>query len=168
MMRYPREARETQRILPRLFVAALREGHRGRIAARDAIADCIETDIRPSLYGLLPLILLLAKISPMIGLLGTVWDMINAFQEIAGATKVEPSALASDIGTALSRTRRNATPPASTFSSRTDGSTTQPAIWGMEIPISGTWNITGPEGPSLHAASATRPHRAGTLMSDRS
>jgi biopolymer transport protein ExbB len=37
----------------------------------------------------------------MLGLLGTVWGMILAFGKIAGATKVEPSALAQDIGMAL-------------------------------------------------------------------
>ncbi len=96
-----REATETRQIVPKLFRAAMMEGARGKVAARDAMADCIELDIMPSLHSLLPHILLLAKISPMVGLLGTVWGMINAFQTIAGATKVDPSALADDIGMAL-------------------------------------------------------------------
>ena len=43
------------------------------------------------------------KSSPMLGLLGTVIGMINAFQTIAGSGKtgVDPSALADDIGVAL-------------------------------------------------------------------
>ncbi|MBC8452162.1 MAG: MotA/TolQ/ExbB proton channel family protein [Rhodospirillaceae bacterium] len=96
-----REATETRQIVPKLFHAAMTDGARGKIAARDAMADCIEMEIMPSLHNLLPHILLLAKVSPMVGLLGTVWGMINAFQTIAGATKVDPSALANDIGMAL-------------------------------------------------------------------
>jgi biopolymer transport protein ExbB len=37
----------------------------------------------------------------MVGLLGTVSGMIKAFSKIAGNTKVDPSALAGDIGMAL-------------------------------------------------------------------
>ncbi len=90
-----------QRVLARLLLAVFHEGHRGKIAARDAMADCIDTEIMPSLEKFLPLILLFAKVAPMLGLLGTVWGMIGAFQTIAGATRVDPSALANDIGMAL-------------------------------------------------------------------
>ena len=96
-----REATESERVLPKLFYAAFRDGQRGKIAARDAMADCLDTEIMPSLMHLLPHILLIVKIAPMVGLLGTVVGMINAFETIAGATKVEPSALALDIGMAL-------------------------------------------------------------------
>lgn len=88
-------------VVPRLFLAVIRNGHRGRVAARNAIADCIETEIMPSLTRSLPWLLLIAKIAPMVGLLGTVVGMILAFNKIAGATKVDPSALAQDIGMAL-------------------------------------------------------------------
>ena len=96
-----RQAIETKQVIPKLFHAAFSEGARGKVAARDAMADCIETEIMPSLHGLLPYMLLLAKISPMVGLLGTVSGMINAFDTIASATKVDPGELASDIGMAL-------------------------------------------------------------------
>jgi biopolymer transport protein ExbB len=96
-----RQAKETRQLTPRVFLAALKHGHLGKIAARDAIADCIDTELLPSLQSLLPYILLLIKTAPMVGLLGTVMGMIGAFQTIAGATKVDPSALASDIGMAL-------------------------------------------------------------------
>jgi biopolymer transport protein ExbB len=96
-----REAAASEQVIPKVFAVALEEGPRGRIAARDAVADCIETEIMPSLQSLLPIILLLAKVAPMVGLLGTVAGMIGAFQTIAGATKVDPSALANDIGMAL-------------------------------------------------------------------
>jgi biopolymer transport protein ExbB len=98
---YVEEEARKQRVLARLMLAVFREGGRGKIAARDAMADCIDTEIMPSLEAFLPVILLFAKIAPMLGLLGTVWGMILAFGKIAGATRVEPSALANDIGMAL-------------------------------------------------------------------
>lgn len=88
-------------IVPKLFVTALQTGPQGKVATRSAIANAIELDIIPDLNFLLPLILVFAKLAPMLGLLGTVWGMILAFQKIAGATRVEPSALSKDIGMAL-------------------------------------------------------------------
>jgi len=96
-----RDAIETEKVIPKVFFAAFREGRRGKVAARDAIADTIETDIVPSLQKFLPHILLIAKIAPMMGLLGTVVGMIGAFQTIATATRPEPATLAEDIGMAL-------------------------------------------------------------------
>jgi biopolymer transport protein ExbB len=96
-----READEKQHVLALLFAAAFKDGQRGQIAARDAIADCLELEIMPSLHKWLPAILMITKVAPMFGLLGTVVGMIGAFETIAGATKVNPSALANDIGMAL-------------------------------------------------------------------
>lgn len=96
-----RQSVETDSAAAQLFHAALSEGRNGKLAARDAMADSIDTEIMPALHSLLPYILLLAKISPMVGLFGTVCGMIGAFQTIAGATKVDPGALANDIGMAL-------------------------------------------------------------------
>ena len=88
-------------IVPKVFATALQTGHQGKVATREAIANLIELEIIPDLNFLLPLMLVFSKLSPMLGLLGTVWGMIQAFDKIAGATKVEPSALAQDIGMAL-------------------------------------------------------------------
>jgi biopolymer transport protein ExbB len=96
-----KESTETDKLVPRVFRAAFEEGHRGTIAARDAMADCIELDLQPRLQTAMPGILFLIKTAPMMGLLGTVVGMIGAFETIAGATKVDPSALANDIGMAL-------------------------------------------------------------------
>jgi len=96
-----REAVETEKVLPKVFFAALGQGRRGKVAARDAIADTIETEIMPSLQRFLPHILLIAKIAPMVGLLGTVVGMIQAFQAIASMSKPDPASLADDIGLAL-------------------------------------------------------------------
>jgi biopolymer transport protein ExbB len=88
-------------IVPKLFTTALQTGHQGKVATRDAIANLIELEIIPDLNFLLPIMLVFSKLAPMLGLLGTVWGMILAFGKIASATKVEPSALADDIGMAL-------------------------------------------------------------------
>jgi biopolymer transport protein ExbB len=88
-------------VVPKIFTTALQTGPQGKVATREAIANLIELEIIPDLNFLLPLVLVFAKLSPMLGLLGTVWGMILAFGKIAGATKVEPSALANDIGMAL-------------------------------------------------------------------
>jgi biopolymer transport protein ExbB len=88
-------------IVPKLFTTVLQTGHQGKVATRGAMANLIELEIIPDLNFLLPLILVFAKLAPMLGLLGTVWGMILAFEKIAGATKVEPSALSNDIGMAL-------------------------------------------------------------------
>jgi biopolymer transport protein ExbB len=88
-------------LVGKLFATAIRIGPQGKVAARKAMEEQVELELEPSLNRLLPAILLCIRIAPMLGLLGTVVGMIFAFQKIAGATKVEPSALANDIGMAL-------------------------------------------------------------------
>ena len=88
-------------IIPKLFATALQTCGKGTVATRRAIANLIELEIVPDLNFLLPQMLVFAKMAPMLGLLGTVWGMIRAFGKIAGATKVNPSDLAGDIGMAL-------------------------------------------------------------------
>jgi biopolymer transport protein ExbB len=88
-------------VVAKVFKTALETSPQGKVAVRNAMADRIELEIIPDLNFLLPWILVLAKLAPMVGLLGTVWGMINAFGKIAGAVKVNPSDLAGDIGMAL-------------------------------------------------------------------
>jgi biopolymer transport protein ExbB len=89
-------------LLPKLFIAAIENGPRGKLAARNAIANTIELEIVPALNFLIPWILLITKIAPMVGLLGTVIGMIGAFAKIAlPGAKVNPSDLANEIGMAL-------------------------------------------------------------------
>jgi len=88
-------------VLPKLFTTALKTGPEGKVATRSALGNLIELEIIPDLNFLLPQILVFAKLAPMLGLLGTVWGMIFAFEKIAGATKVNPSDLSNDIGMAL-------------------------------------------------------------------
>ena len=88
-------------IIAKLFGTALQTCEQGKVATRNAMANLIELEILPDLNYLLPVILVFSKLAPMCGLLGTVWGMILAFNKIAGATKVNPSDLANDIGMAL-------------------------------------------------------------------
>ena len=88
-------------VVAEVLQTALENSRQGKVAVRNAMADKIELEIVPGLNFLLPWILVLAKLSPMVGLLGTVWGMISAFGKIAGAVKVNPSDLAGDIGMAL-------------------------------------------------------------------
>jgi biopolymer transport protein ExbB len=92
---------DEQGVVPKLFTTALNTAHEGKVATRGAIANLIELEILPDLNFLLPWIVTIIKLAPMAGLLGTVWGMILAFGKIAGATKVNPSDLALDIGMAL-------------------------------------------------------------------
>lgn len=88
-------------VVPKVFVAAMQSCEQGKVATRNAIANVIELEILPDLNFLLPIIVMFARLAPMLGLLGTVVGMILAFGKIAGATKVNPSDLANDIGMAL-------------------------------------------------------------------
>jgi biopolymer transport protein ExbB len=88
-------------VIPKVFTTALQTCDQGRVATRNAIANLVELELIPDLNFLLPLMLVFAKLAPMVGLLGTVSGMIMAFGKIAGATKVNPSDLAGDIGMAL-------------------------------------------------------------------
>lgn len=88
-------------VIPKVFAATLQTCEQGKLASRRAIANLVELEILPDLNFLLPMMLVLAKLAPMVGLLGTVVGMILAFGKIAGATKVNPSDLAGDIGMAL-------------------------------------------------------------------
>lgn len=90
-------------VIPRqLFTAGLETSKQGLAAMRRAMANVIELEILPDLNFLLPPILAIAKISTMVGLLGTVISMINTFNKIgqaAGSGNV--TGHASAIGLAL-------------------------------------------------------------------
>jgi len=88
-------------VVPKVFTTALQTCEQGRVATRNAIANLVELEIVPDLNFLLPLMVVFAKVAPMVGLLGTVSGMIMAFEKIASATNVEPSVLSGDIGMAL-------------------------------------------------------------------
>ncbi len=69
-------------MIAKIFTTMLETGKQGRVAARNAIEKKIELELMPALNFLLPYILVLAKIAPMVGLLGTVIGMIGAFKKL--------------------------------------------------------------------------------------
>ncbi len=82
-------------IIPRKLYAAGLEASRGGLAAmKRAMANAIELEILPDLNFLLAPILAIAKIATMVGLLLTVFSMINTFNAIGQANKAGASAQA--------------------------------------------------------------------------
>lgn len=76
--------REEKGLIPNtLFVAGLEASEQGVAAMRRSMAGAAELEILPRLNFLLAPILAVAKISTMVGLLGTVISMIGTFTKIA-------------------------------------------------------------------------------------
>lgn len=89
-------------VIPRqMFVAGLETSRQGTAAMRRSMASVVELEILPDLNFLLAPILAIAKISTMVGLLGTVISMINTFQKIQDATGGSASEHSGAIGLAL-------------------------------------------------------------------
>jgi biopolymer transport protein ExbB len=82
--------------------AALGEASRGYNAMERALEEAAE-ERTANLLRRIEWLNLIGNVSPMLGLLGTVWGMILAFFEIvaAGGTTPEPARLAHAIGIAL-------------------------------------------------------------------
>ena len=75
-------------MIPRKLYAAGLEASRGGLAAmKRAMANAIELEILPDLNFLLAPILAIAKVATMVGLLLTVFSMINTFNAISEASK---------------------------------------------------------------------------------
>jgi biopolymer transport protein ExbB len=71
----------------KLYTAGLESSKQGLAAMKRAMASAMELEIVPQLNLLLPLILAIAKIATMVGLLLTVFSMINTFNAISDANK---------------------------------------------------------------------------------
>jgi biopolymer transport protein ExbB len=89
-----------------LYVAGLEASEQGVAAMRRSMASAVELEILPRLNFLLAPILAIAKISTMVGLLGTVISMIGTFSKIGeaaakGAGGGNVGAQAESIGLAL-------------------------------------------------------------------
>ncbi len=89
--------------VPQLILLALENRRRSPAKLRRMLAEKFERDVLADLEHRLSWINTIVKTAPMLGLLGTVVGMINAFAKIAAAsqTGVDPSKLANDISFAL-------------------------------------------------------------------
>lgn len=81
-------------------VDATRPEDLGRDAVEDAIADFTANESR-SLFKWVNVLALLAQVSPMLGLFGTVQGMIEAFAVLANTGQADPTQLAGSISVAL-------------------------------------------------------------------
>lgn len=89
--------------VPQLMLVALANRDRGAAKLRRLLAERFERDILADLEYRTSWIATIVKTAPMLGLLGTVIGMINAFAKISGAeaSGVDPKDLADDISFAL-------------------------------------------------------------------
>src|SRR5262245_8611190 len=75
-------------VIPRkLYAAGLENSRQGIAAMKRGMANAVELEILPDLNFLLAPILAIAKVATMVGLLLTVFSMINTFSAIADAGK---------------------------------------------------------------------------------
>lgn len=75
-------------MIPRkLYAAGLENARQGMAAMKRGMANAIELEILPDLNFLLAPILAIAKIATMVGLLLTVFSMINTFNAISDTAK---------------------------------------------------------------------------------
>lgn len=88
---------------PQLILVAIEHRDRPVPQIRRLLAERFERDVLADLEYRSSWISTIVKSAPMLGLLGTVVGMINAFEEIAVASQsgISPEALASDISFAL-------------------------------------------------------------------
>lgn len=93
----------SERNLPqsRIMQAGLKRNGRPFLEVEKAVEDAGAREVRNLSANLKPLVVV-AMISPLLGLLGTVWGMIEAFSNIAGQDALgKPELLASGISQAL-------------------------------------------------------------------
>ncbi len=95
-----RECRQSATFLGFVVAAGLDEVSRGYRGVEKAMEDaCAQYSAR--LYRRIDFLSVIGTLSPMLGLLGTVWGMILAFSEFAQKTNVQITELAPGISTAL-------------------------------------------------------------------
>ncbi|WP_305043016.1 MotA/TolQ/ExbB proton channel family protein [Geoalkalibacter sp.] len=86
--------------LARIFIAALRAAGRSRDQIKTLVEEAGNREAAP-LARYLGLLATIANISPLLGLLGTVWGMIQAFNVIATQGVGTPATLGGGISQAL-------------------------------------------------------------------
>lgn len=90
-----------QRAICQLAELGLANRDLGYAKVRQLLLDRFQRDVLADLEHRITWINTVVKTEPMLGLLGTVMGMVQAFSKIAGAVTVEPTELAGAIGVAL-------------------------------------------------------------------
>jgi len=91
-------------LIAQLAADLLENRHRGLPVLRKLAANQLDLLYQPMLQKRMSFLATIAKVAPMLGLFGTVWGMIGAFEKISGQAQANPTELASDIGVALNTT----------------------------------------------------------------
>lgn len=92
------------RAIPQIVEMAVENRALGYKKARQFVMDRFQRDVLSDLEYRLSWVSTVIKSAPMVGLFGTVFGMMGAFETLATAEQVEPSMLASDINIALRTT----------------------------------------------------------------
>lgn len=92
------------RALPQMIELAIANRALGYQRVRQLILDRFERDVLSDLNHRLAWVNTMIKSAPMVGLFGTVFGMMGAFQILATAETVEPQMLAGNINIALRTT----------------------------------------------------------------
>lgn len=92
------------RAIPQIVEMAVNHRQLGYKKARHFVMDRFQRDVMSDLEYRLSWVSTVIKSAPMIGLFGTVFGMMGAFQTLATSEDVNPSALADDINIALRTT----------------------------------------------------------------
>jgi len=87
--------------VPQLMLVALENRKRGAVKLRQLLGERFEREVLADLEYRTSWIATVVKTAPMLGLLGTVTGMINAFAKLASASTTDPKLLADDISFAL-------------------------------------------------------------------
>jgi biopolymer transport protein ExbB/TolQ len=92
------------RAIPQIVEMAMHHRSLGYKKARQFVMDRFQRDVMNDIEYRLSWVSTMIKSAPMIGLFGTVFGMMGAFQTLATAESVDPSQLADDINVALRTT----------------------------------------------------------------
>lgn len=89
------------RAVPQLIALAVANRHLGYARVRQVLLDRFQRDVLSDLEYRLSWVGTVIKSAPMIGLFGTVFGMMGAFQTLASQDQADPAKLAGDIHLAL-------------------------------------------------------------------
>ncbi|MDC0295630.1 MotA/TolQ/ExbB proton channel family protein [bacterium] len=92
------------RAIPQIVEMAVRHRDKGYKKARQFVMDRFQRDVMSDIEYRLSWVSTVIKSAPMIGLFGTVFGMMGAFETLATSESVEPKFLAKDINIALRTT----------------------------------------------------------------
>lgn len=92
---------DDRRAMPQLVLYAIENRDLGVNRVRRQLAERFQKDVLADIEHRLSWVSTVTKSAPMVGLFGTVLGMMGAFNTLASAEQVDPTAMAGNIGVAL-------------------------------------------------------------------